>query len=291
MQSMTGFGRGSFQLEGREATIEIKAVNSRYLDPNFRMSRNVSFVEPKLRTALAEALHRGKVDLYISYKNTREDRAEVLADVALAQSYQKAIVTLAQALEKQPETTLWQIAALPQVLQLSESEEDEQAVCYVVEQAFSQAIGQLKTMRKKEGEKLCEDLLTKAKAVDVLVCRIDALAPQVEQASKEKLLEKMQEYTQADETLKQRVVMEAALIAEKHALDEELVRLHSHIGQFCQSVRSEGPVGRKLDFIVQEMNREINTIGSKANNAEITSLVIAAKSELEKMREQVQNVE
>ena len=139
--------------------------------------------------------------------------------------------------KSRPETTLWQIASLPQVLQLSESEEDEQAVCYVVEQAFSQAIGQLKAMREKEGEKLCEDLLTKAKAVDALVCRIDALAPQVEQASKEKLLEKMQEYTQADESLKQRVVMEAALIAEKHAIDEELVRLHSHIGQFCQSVR------------------------------------------------------
>ncbi len=291
MQSMTGFGRGSFQFEGREATIEIKAVNSRYLDPNFRLSRNVSFVEPKLREMLSTALSRGKVDVFISYKNTREDRAEVLADTALAQSYQQAIAQVAQALEKQPDTTLWQIVSLPQVLQLSESEEDEKAVCYVVENAFSQAIEQLRTMRKKEGDKLCEDLLGKAAGVEKIVCQIDELAPKVEVASKEKLMEKMQEYIQADESLKQRVLTEAALIADKHAIDEELVRLHSHISQFCQSVQSDGAVGRKLDFIVQEMNREVNTIGSKANDAEITSLVIAAKSELEKMREQVQNVE
>lgn len=291
MQSMTGFGRGSFQSEGREATIEIKAVNSRYLDPNFRMSRNVGFVEPKMRQALAEALMRGKVDVYVSYKNTRADRAEVLADTALARSYRAAANAVADAIGKPAEVTLWQIASCPQVMQLAESEEDEQAVWQVVESAMQDALRQLTAMRAKEGEKLQEDLLAKTAVVEDLVNKIDALAPQVEQASCEKLMAKMQEYFQADETLKQRVVMEAAILADKHAIDEELVRLHSHIDQFRQSVAADGAIGRKLDFIVQEMNREVNTIGSKANDATITSLVISAKSELEKMREQVQNVE
>ena len=291
MQSMTGFGRGSFQFEGREATIEIKAVNSRYLDPNFRMSRNVGFLEPKLRQALSDAIQRGKVDIYVSYKNTREDRAEVLADTALALSYRAAAQNIAQAIGVKPDVTLWQIASCPQVMQLSESEEDEQAVWQVVGGAMEQALSHLVSMRQKEGEKLQQDLGLKTDLVEQIVRKIDALAPEVESASREKLLAKMQEYYQADETLKQRVVMEAAILADKHAIDEELVRLHSHIDQFRQTTRADGPVGRKMDFIVQEMNREVNTIGSKANDAEITKLVIAAKSELEKMREQVQNVE
>lgn len=291
MQSMTGFGRGSFQAEGREATIEIKAVNSRYLDPNFRMSRNVGFIEPKMRQALAQALMRGKIDVYVSYKNTRADRAEVLADTALAQSYRAAAEAVADAIGASADVTLWQIASCPQVMQLAESQEDEQAVWQVMESAMQDALRQLTAMRAKEGEKLQEDLLAKTAVVEDIVSKIDALAPQVEQASREKLMAKMQEYYQADETLKQRVVMEAAILADKHAIDEELVRLHSHIEQFRQSVNADGAIGRKLDFIVQEMNREVNTIGSKANDATITSLVIGAKSELEKMREQVQNVE
>lgn len=288
---MTGFGRATASQDGREVTVEIKTVNHRYLDLSFRMPRSFASLEDRLRKWVGEQLERGKVDVYINYRNIREDHAQVCVDTALALSYQKAIAQLSEASCLSNTLSLTQLAGYPQVLTVLEAEEDEEAVAAVLHCAVTEALKKLKKMRAAEGEQLKRDLLAKADAVETLVKTIETAAPQVEQAGKERLMQKMQEYLEADESLKQRVLMEAAILADKHAIDEELVRLFSHIRQFRTTAEEENPVGRKLDFIVQEMNREINTIGSKANDAQIGSSVIQCKSELEKMREQVQNIE
>lgn len=288
---MTGFGRATASQDGREVTVEIKTVNHRYLDLSFRMPRSFASLEDRLRKWVGEQLERGKVDVYINYRNIREDHAQVCVDTALALSYQKAIAQLSEASCLSNTLSLTQLAGYPQVLTVLEAEEDEEAVAAVLHCAVKEALKKLKKMRAAEGEQLKRDLLAKADAVETLVKTIETAAPQVEQAGKERLMQKMQEYLEADESLKQRVLMEAAILADKHAIDEELVRLFSHIRQFRTTAEEENPVGRKLDFIVQEMNREINTIGSKANDAQIGSSVIQCKSELEKMREQVQNIE
>ncbi len=288
---MTGFGRATASHDGREVTVEMKTVNHRYLDLSFRMPRSFASLEDRLRKWVGDQLERGKVDVYINYRNVREDHAQVCVDTALALSYQKAIAQLSEISCLSNTLSLTQLAGYPQVLTVQEAEEDEEAVAAVLQDAVMQALDKLKSMRAAEGEQLKQDLLLKANAVEALVRTIETVAPQVEQAGKERLMQKMQEYVEADESLKQRVLMEAAILADKHAIDEELVRLFSHIRQFRATVEEENPVGRKLDFIVQEMNREINTIGSKANDAQIAGTVIQCKSELEKMREQVQNIE
>ena len=291
MNSMTGFGRGTACVDGREATVEVKAVNSRYLDLSFRIPRSLGALEERMRQSITAVLGRGKVDVYVNYKNRREDHAEVLVDEALARSYRQALQTLSEATGLIDAVSLTTLAGYPQVLTLQETEEDEEAVWQVLSQALSQALLTLCSMRQKEGERLKEDLLQKAGHVRAYVESIQQAAPGIEQAAKDRLMQKMQEYVEADETLRQRILTEAAILADKPAIDEELVRLHSHLYQFEQTLLQQEAAGRKLDFIVQEMNREINTIGSKANDKEIAQSVIAVKSELEKMREQVQNIE
>ena len=291
MNSMTGFGRGVAELDGREATVEIKTVNSRYLDIAFRMPRVLNLMEDRIRKAIFAVISRGKIDVLISYRNRREDHAAVLVDTALAKSYQNALIALREQTGLPGDITLLALASYPLVLSTQEAEEDEEAVWAVVEKALQNSLSMLLDMRLREGDRLQEDLLQKAKGIKSHVGIIKTNAPALEQAAKDRLVQKMQEYIGTDEILKQRVVAEAALLADRRAIDEEIVRLYSHLDEFCYNLTLPEPVGRKLDFIVQEMNREINTIGSKANEQEVNAAVITVKSEMEKIREQIQNIE
>lgn len=291
MNSMTGFGRALEFEDGREISIEIKSVNSRFLDINFRMPKNVSFLEDCIRKELTNAVERGKFDVYLYYRNYREDRCTVTADLAMAKAYQKALEEVAAATGLPLNLSAAQIAGMQQVLSVTEQEDDQQALILLATRALGVAIASLKAMRQAEGESLKADLLIKMDAVEQLVKTIAGYAPEVAENGLNRLMEKMKEYYEVDESIRQRVLAEAALIADKHAIDEEIVRLNSHMAQFRAALEEEGAIGRRLDFIVQEMNREVNTIGSKANHKDILNAVIQAKSELEKLREQVQNVE
>ena len=215
----------------------------------------------------------------------------VLVDTALAKSYQNALLELREQTGLQNDVTLSTLASYPLVLSTQEAEEDEDAVWNIVESALANALAMLLDMRLREGQRLQEDLLQKAQAIRSHVAIIKENAPALEQAAKDRLVQKMQEYIEADEQIRQRVLAEAALLADRKAIDEEIVRLYSHLDEFCHNLTLLEPVGRKLDFIVQEMNREINTIGSKANEQEVNAAVITVKSEMEKIREQIQNIE
>lgn len=291
MKSMTGYGRGYASREGREATIEVKSVNSRFLDLNIRMPGHISVLEESLRRLVSAHCDRGKVDLSVSYRNNREDRTDVQCDAALAGAYLSALRSLSRDLGVGYQPGLMDIAGFHGVLTTTEREEDLGAVEALIQEAAGAALIQLVEMRSAEGGRIQEDMLQKLDTVAEAVEVVRQNAPVVDETNRQRLLDKLQEFIQADETLRQRVLMEAAIVAEKRNIDEELVRLGSHLAQFRETLLLAGPVGRKLDFIVQEMNREVNTIGSKCNDGEIARAVILLKSELEKIREQVQNIE
>ena len=291
MRSMTGFGRSFLSEDGRELTIEIKSVNSRYLDTSFRSPRICAPFEDAMRGILVERLNRGKVDVYITYRNRRDDHAAVVVDESIALSYQKALKQLSEVLNVTMDTRLGQFASFPQVLTLQEAEDDETVVESLLLRGLNDAVSVLIEMREREGARIHNDLVGKIANVREMVNRIEAIAPRLESASTERLCEKMKEFMEISEDLRQRVLAEAALIADKRAIDEEIVRLNSHLAAFSEEGAANGPIGRKLDFIVQEMNREVNTIGSKANDKEVGAIVISLKSEIEKIREQVQNIE
>lgn len=291
MESMTGFGRGSAESLGREATIELKSVNHRYLDISVRAPRSLSNIEDIIRKRISSWFSRGKIEVAVTYSNLREDRSDIQVDLQLAKSYTDALKEIAKHTGLKNKYTITDIASFPQVITLREKEEDEDAVFAVISEALDKACAMLKDMRTNEGERLKTDLKHKIECLEGYIAEIEEKAPLVDKYQTEKLLDKMKEFIQGDEVIRQRVLAEAALIAEKHAIDEEIVRLKSHIRQFLMEIDGQEETGRKLDFIVQEMNREVNTIGSKANNAEIAALVIQCKSELEKIREQVQNIQ
>ena len=295
MRSMTGYGRRQLSLDGREITVEIKTVNHRFLDVSTRLPRALAFAEDALRKRLAEELRRGHADVNVNYLNLRADAREVRLDEGLMAQYQAAFRNMralagGEADRPLTDAELSFIAAQPDVLQVTTREEDQAAVLSLLLEAAGEALGDVAAMREKEGAALREDLLLHLGEVARLREAIAALAPQVPLIYQEKLLGRVKELG-VQEVDPQRLAQEVALMADKCAIDEELSRLESHIGQMRQALASDGEVGRRLDFLTQELNREVNTIGSKASDAEITKLVVAAKSEIEKLREQVQNVE
>lgn len=289
MRSMTGYGRRQLNRDGREITVELKTVNHRFLDVSTRLPRALSFAEDAVRKQLSAALRRGHADVTITYANLRTDAREVSVDERLALQYKTALEKL-QAIVGGQETTLSLIASQPDVLRVSLCEEDQEAVLSLLSDALSETLGDVNTMREKEGEALREDLSFHLDQVAHLRDQIEALAPNVPKAYQERLQTRLSELG-VKELDPQRLAQEVALMADRCAIDEELARLVSHIAQMRQALMEKGEVGRRLDFLTQELNREVNTIGSKASDAEITKLVVAAKSEIEKLREQVQNVE
>jgi uncharacterized protein (TIGR00255 family) len=288
---MTGFGMASRGIDGREMTIEIKSVNHRYLDLGFRMSRHIGFIEDTLRVTLSEMLSRGHVDVYVNYRNTRRDARTVTVDSALLSEYISAARKANEALGLTDDVTLSSVLRLPDVTEIVEAEEDREAVERLAKEMLVAAVEELKRMRAKEGGRLYADLRARADTVENLRREIAERAPIVVEEYRVKLSERIQGMLEAVEVDRARLATEVALFADKASIDEEIVRLGSHVAQYIALLEGDEPAGRKLDFIVQEMNREFNTMGSKANDVEIVNRVLAGKAEVEKIREQIQNIE
>ena len=301
MRSMTGYGRRQVSRDGREMTVEVKTVNHRFLDISCRLPRALSFAEDAVRKQIGAALKRGHADVNVTYLNLRQDARQVRVDEGLARQYRDAMllmrgtlfevgVNISDEMRHLSDHDVSFIASQPDVLQVTVAEEDQEAVLSLLTEALALALEDVAAMREKEGAALRDDLSFHLGEVQRLRDEINLLAPRVPVIYRDKLQARLRELG-VKELDEQRLAQEVAIMADRCAIDEELSRLLSHIGQMRQAIEAEGETGRRLDFLTQELNREVNTIGSKASDAEITKLVVAAKSEIEKLREQVQNVE
>ena len=291
MYSMTGYGRGTASLEGRELTIELKSVNNRFLDIGMKLPRQLSFLEDGLRKLLNDSLNRGHVDVFVNYRNLRSDAKTVRVDEALLQAYLTSARESAKALALDDDLTLSKALTLPDVTTILPADEDQQALTELGRTAMTMAIDGLKAMRFKEGERLKADLSARMDTMTGYAAAIERRAPAVAEEYRTKLTARIEELLGETEVDRARLATEVAIFADRAAIDEEIVRLNTHLVHFKELLEADEPVGRKMDFLVQEMNRECNTIGSKANDAELTSIVLLSKAEIEKLREQIQNIE
>ena len=291
MYSMTGYGRGMASKEGRELTIELKSVNNRFLDIGMKLPRQLSFLEDSLRKLLNDALSRGHVDVFVNYRNLRSDAKTVRVDEALLKAYLASARESAQDLGLTDDLTLSRVLTLPDVTTILPADEDQQALADLGREAMTMAIENLKAMRLKEGERLKLDLSARMDAMTGFAAAIEKRAPAVAEEYRTKLTARIEEMLGETEVDRSRLATEVAIFADRAAIDEEIVRLNTHLIHFRELLAAGEPVGRKMDFLVQEMNRECNTIGSKANDAELTSIVLLSKAEIEKLREQIQNIE
>lgn len=290
MESMTGYGRASARQDGREITVEMKAVNHRFLDVAFRAPKNLAFLEEPLRSLLTKSgVKRGHVDISITYQNLREDAKTTVVDEAALRSFTDALKEQGSLLEGFRPATVAEVLQLSGAIIVKQADEDIEAVTALAVEAASQAVVSLVEMRRTEGQALKGDLLSNLDELASLRDKIALRAPEVPAEYRKRLETRLAEWT-LGETDPQRVAQEVAIMADRCAIDEELSRLLSHIGQFTATVETAQEAGKKLDFLLQEMNREVNTIGSKASDAEIAQCVVAAKCIVEKLREQVQNV-
>ena len=289
MLSMTGYGRASREADGRQMTVELKSVNHRFLDLSFRMPRNLMFLEDAARKGISARLSRGHVDVFVTYRNLRTDARTVSVDRALFAAYASALDGVSD-LGLSDDRTLMSITRLPDVLNVTEAEEDQAAVEALMKDTLSEAIDQLLAMREREGEAMKRDLSEKVDAIERMTGEVEARYPETVAAYTARLRAAVEELigSGVDET---RLMMEVAVMADRSAIAEETVRLHSHVKQLRALFESAGPIGRRLDFIVQELNREVNTISSKSQDIPITQLTVSMKAEIEKLREQLQNVE
>ena len=291
MKSMTGFGRGEVETDGFHIAVEIKTVNHRYFEPNVRYPRALSALEPAVRAKAKEKIVRGKTDIQISYINLNGRSEIVVVNETLLHNYVEAIREAAER-----ESLLYDLKAsdvlnLPDVLTTQDVPEDADSLWPLLEQALDAALEGLNEMREREGANLAADLSEKVRHLEAITTELEAEAPQVVIHYRERLHERMKELLEKGSLDEDRLEAEVAVYADKCAIDEELTRLHSHCRQFLQILEAEGPVGRQLDFLTQELNREANTIASKANALPVSRKALAMKNEIEKIREQVQNIE
>ncbi len=289
MLSMTGYGRGHASQAGRELLLELKTVNHRFLDVSLRLPRPITFLEEPLRTRISEgSLQRGHVDVSVTYANLRPDAQSVTIDSALLAQCSQAADAVALQLDRET-PDLASLLTLCGALHVTQAEEDAEAVTVLMQTACDEALAQLQAMRQREGEALARDMQANLRQCEALTTEVEQRAPAVPEAYRQRLEARLVEWAvQAADP--QRVAQEVALMADRCAIDEELARLRSHYAQFAQCLQDPGEVGRRMDFLLQEMNREANTIGSKASDAPIAQRVVELKCLLEKLREQAQNV-
>jgi len=293
VKSMTGFGRSEYTDEKRVITVEIKSVNHRYCDISVRMPRRYSFAEEKIKSTIKEVIRRGKIEVSISVENTADDDVNIKLNTAIAKQYVDSLNELKEFLGMEDPVRLEYIASMPDVLKSVPDVEDEDEITRLLCQAAAEAVKQHDAMRCIEGEKLVDDILMRGGLISDMVAEIEERSPQTVKEYTEKLKNRITDMIGGNiVATEERILLEAAVFADKVNVTEETVRLASHMKQLGSIIADSGqPVGKKLDFLVQEMNREANTIGSKANDIEITNRVLAIKSEIEKIREQVQNIE
>ena len=293
IKSMTGFGRGEYTDGKRSITVEIKSVNHRYSDITVKMPRRYTFAEDKIKNTVKEKIRRGKVDVSIIVDNIAENDVNIRLNTMLARQYYDNLTELRSEFDLSGDISLQFMASLPDVMKAIPDVEDEEEITNAILIPVAEAAANLEKMRAVEGEKLAEDLIAKGEHVKEILDRIEERAPQVVVDYTAKLKERIQELVgSAVQIPEDRILVEAAVFADKCAIDEEITRLNSHLIQLRNIIeKSSQPEGKKLDFLVQEMNREANTIGSKAKDITITNYMLEIKSEIEKIREQVQNIE
>ncbi|HWQ43777.1 MAG TPA: YicC/YloC family endoribonuclease [Desulfosporosinus sp.] len=289
--SMTGFGRGEARGNGYQFSIELKSVNHRFLEIVVRSPRNFIGFEERIRKMLQEKFQRGRIEVYVNVVETEGRKRLVKVDKDLALSYDKTLKDLALALHTAYETDIYRLVTLPEVLSVVEPEIDLDTLWRTCTESILKAADGFEQMRRNEGEKLTIDLLQRLDLITRCLQRIAERAPCVVTDYQERLQERLQTFLGEVEVDATRLANEVVYFADRASITEELVRFDSHLTQSREALRSSEPVGRKLDFLVQEMNREINTIGSKANDLRIGQQVVSVKSELEKVREQIQNLE
>lgn len=293
IKSMTGFGRGEYNDGKRSIIVEIKSVNHRYADISVRMPRRYSFVEDKIKNTVKETFKRGKADVSVMVENLTENDVNIRLNTMLARQYMDNLTALQEEFSLKGEITLQYIAGLPDVMKAIPDVDDEEEIARCILIPVKEAAENLEAMRKIEGEKLADDLIMRGDLIKELAAKIEERADKVPAIYTEKLRERITELIGNSVTIpEERILTEAAIFADKCNITEELTRLNSHMEQMKSIIKnSTQPDGKKLDFLVQEMNREANTIGSKANDLEVTALMLQIKAEIEKIREQVQNIE
>ena len=290
MKSMTGFGRASLESNGKNYIIEIKTVNNKYSDITVKSPKRLSFMEDKIRKQIANRITRGKVEVLVSFFDFSNKSKNVVLNKKIAKEYIKQLREIADENNLSENISVVEIAKLPDILNSIDSDNDEEIASEAL-QCLNMALDSLIEMRKAEGENIKQDLLVRIERVQNLVDKIAENSKGIVEEYVSKLEKRVKEILKTDVVDENRIAQEAVIYADKTSIEEELTRLNSHIVQFKELVNSDGPVGRKLDFMIQEMNRETNTIGSKAGSGEITKAVIDLKVELEDIREQIQNIE
>ena len=291
VKSMTGYGRAREMRNGRDITVEVRSVNNRYLDCTVKMPRAYIFAEDRMKARVQQAISRGKVDVFVTIDASAADAAVVAVNEPLACGYYDALTRLKTMFDLPGDITPEVLAKFPDVLAVTKAEEDVEAIAADICAVLDDALAAYNAMRAVEGEKLAADVAGRITTIEAVVGKVEERSPQTVAAYRQRLEAKMQEVLQSTTIDESRILTEAAIFADKIAVDEETVRLRSHIAQLQAMLVSGEPVGRKLDFLIQEVNRECNTIGSKCNDLTIAQDVVNMKAEVEKIREQVQNME
>ena len=291
LRSMTGYGRAQKILNGRDILVEIRSVNHRYYEYSSRIPRAYGYIDEKLKAMLKTGISRGKVEVSVTISNIEGRDTEIALNMGVAEGYILALRGAAEELGLDDDLNLSNLIKLPDIFNIQKTPDNEEQIWEDVSEVAGEALERFVSMRGTEGDRLKKDVLDKADFILSMVGRVEALSPLTVENYRSKLFQRLSEVLEGREVDEQRVLTEAAVFAEKIAVDEETVRLRSHIAQLKNMLDSEEAVGRKLDFLVQEMNREVNTIGSKAQDLNITKIVVDMKAEIEKIREQIQNIE
>ncbi|PHV71796.1 YicC family protein [Sporanaerobium hydrogeniformans] len=289
--SMTGYGRSEKQENNRKITVEMSTINHRYCDVNIKLPRTLASLEEKIKERIKQKIQRGKLEASIFYVSTAEEDLEFTINTALCEGYLKGFREIGKSFALEDDLKLSHLLELSDVVTLQKKAGDQEAVEELLFESLDEALIELLAMRQKEGEALKEDILLKNNSIKDLVASIEERSPLVVEEYKKRLETKLEMLLGKDIVDPNRLATEVAIMADKCAIDEELTRLKSHCSQLTTILQEEGAIGRKLDFLMQEMNREANTIGSKANDYRITKDVVLLKAEIEKVREQVQNIE
>ena len=291
IKSMTGYGSAKGTVEALEITVELKSVNNRYLDTSVRIPRSFLFAEDAVKSAVQSHISRGKVDVFVSVDSSAAEDMNVKVNEPLLKGYIEAISHIAKEYELPNDMTAMSLARFPDVLSVEKKDMDADAITEGIKEIAEKALCDFDLMREREGEKLKEDVLNRLGTIDALVSTVEQKAPETVEEYRKRLEQKMAEVLGTAGIDENRILAEAAVFADHIAVDEETVRLRSHMSQLKTMINGNSPTGRKIDFLIQEFNREANTIGSKCQNSEIAHTVVDLKSEIEKIREQIQNIE
>lgn len=291
IKSMTGYGRAVGTINGREITVEIRSVNNRYLDCSVKLPRLFGYAEDSVKNRIKSAISRGKVDVFISINVTADENMKVSVNRPVLEGYLAALRTIAEDYQVRDDVSVMSLSRIPDIFTVEKAEDDEEQITKDILSVAEQALASFNAMRTTEGAAMERDLRSRADTILHLVERVEERSPVTLAEYRERLRKKMQEVLESTSIDEGRILQEAAIYADKIAVDEETVRLRSHLSQFDEMLTTGGAIGRKFDFLLQELNRETNTIGSKGNDLEQANTVVEIKAELEKIREQVQNIE